>query len=54
LFIDWASFGLELKEVGLRWDTVKINFRLRPNAPWAGPGEILKFQPMQTSTFVIY
>jgi hypothetical protein len=36
--------------LGGEWVTyLKINFGLRPNAPWAGLGEILKFQPMQTS-----
>jgi hypothetical protein len=38
---------------GLRgvWVTYsKINIGLGPNAPRAGPGEILKFRPVQTCT----
>jgi hypothetical protein len=35
---------------GQVWVTyLKINFRLKPNGPQAGPGKILQFQPMQTS-----
>jgi hypothetical protein len=30
---------------------LKINFGLGPNAPRAGPGEILKFRPVKTSIF---
>jgi hypothetical protein len=28
---------------------LKVNFGLGPSGVWAGPGKILKFQPMQTS-----
>jgi hypothetical protein len=49
---DRDLFGLELKKLGLGGALVsylKINFRLGPNAPWAGPGKILQLRPVQTS-----
>jgi hypothetical protein len=51
--MDRSSFEQKLKQVGLMFDTGNIHeveLRAGPNAPRSGPGEVLKFWPVQIST----